>query len=531
MKTPEQPDSSYPKTIFRFDLVSMVFIALLAVVLVLLLDTGSVAEWIAKHKDTKIDEIIFFGIALLAVVGAFAARRWLGLSRFVARYHEAAQLTPEGSRVRQAQLRDLFAVGLTVAVSLLFVFFFDTGSIADWIAQHKDSKVGEASIFLPLLGLLFFSFRRWLELTEQVVRYEDLHKKTTKLNREIRLLAEFGESLQSCLSTKEAHHLITASAQVLFPESEGAVFVIANSRDVVEVVATWGNSTPFQTNFEPKDCLALRRARLHRFDGELASLSCVHLDGNRPVDSMCVPMMAHGETLGLLYIRPGSGHTCDRLATEKVASEERLARTLAEQSALALANLNMRDALKMQSIRDQLTGLFNRRYLEESFNRELRRATRKQSALSILMIDVDHFKNLNDTFGHEAGDAVLRSLGTLLKEHFRAEDIVCRYGGEEFTVILPETDLEAAHQRSNELCQAAKQMLVQHRGETLRSISLSVGVAIFGEHGTTADSLLHAADAALYLAKKQGRDRVVIADRGEQLSKATPSLRARNIIS
>ena len=231
---------------------------------------------------------------------------------------------------------------------------------------------------------------------------------------------------------------------------------------------------------------------------------------------MCVPMMAHGEMMGLLCLSPGQDNASKPFTTEQITSEERLARTLAEQSALALANLNMRDALKMQSIRDPLTGLFNRRYMEESLDRELRRAERKQFKLGILMIDVDHFKNLNDTFGHEAGDAVLRSFGTLLKDFFRAEDIVCRYGGEEFTVILPETSLAAATKRASELCVSTKQMVVQHRREVLRPVTISIGVAILGEHGTTAASLLSAADSALYQAKEQGRDRVITADTSDR---------------
>jgi diguanylate cyclase (GGDEF)-like protein len=336
-------------------------------------------------------------------------------------------------------------------------------------------------------------------------------------------MSELGESLQSCLSVEEAHQLITTSAQLLFPGSSGAVCIIANSRDIVEVVATWGNLPPRQSYFDLKDCLALRRGRLHRFESELAGLSCGHLGSQRRIGSLCVPMMAHGETMGLLYVSPCSGDAALPLPNEQVTSEERLARTLAEQSALALANLNMRDALKMQSIRDSLTGLFNRRYMEESFEQELRRAARKQSALGVLMIDIDLFKNLNDTLGHEAGDTVLRSFGALLKDHFRTEDIVCRYGGEEFTVILPETSLEATHERSLELCNATRQMLVQHKGQTLRPISISIGVAILGEHGTTSDTLLAAADSALYLAKKQGRDRVVIADKSIYRITPTPS--------
>lgn len=149
--------------------------------------------------------------------------------------------------------------------------------------------------------------------------------------------------------------------------------------------------------------------------------------------------------------------------------------------------------------------------MEESLDRAVRRTLRKKSSLAVLMIDVDHFKSLNDTFGHEAGDAALQSLGALLKGHFRAEDVVCRYGGEEFTVIMPEASKQSAEQRANALCEAAKQMVVQHRGQPLRSISLSIGIAAFGEHGESGESLISSADTALYAAKTAGRDRVVVA--------------------
>ena len=526
MKTNQKLESCQARADLRWDLIGMALTAIFGTLLVFLLDTGHLAEWIAKYKHTKLDELVFAGIGLLAVVGLFSARKWLGLSRLLVRYEESREMVhlPEIDRATEAQQRDLFGVGLALIVSVIFVTFFDTGSIADWIAQHKDTKIDEIIVtgVILLIGLLFFSIRRWLELTEQVARYRDLHSKTTNLNREITLLGELSESLQSCLSGDEAYSLIISSAQALFPESSGAVCIIASSRDMVAVVATWGNAALSERHFEPKDCWALRRGRLHRSQADRPSLPCVHFGDRRPTGVMCVPMMAHGEALGLLYLDTGSADDSNAAEGrgESFSSEERLARTLAEQSALALANLNMRDVLKMQSMQDPLTGLFNRRYMEESLDRELRRALRRNSSLGVLMIDVDHFKNLNDTFGHEAGDAVLRSLGAMLKAHFRGEDVVCRYGGEEFTVILPDASREAANQRSSALCESTKQMLVQHRGQPLRAISLSIGVAIFGEHGTTADALIRAADSALYQAKERGRDQVVVADDGTERTRA-----------
>jgi diguanylate cyclase (GGDEF)-like protein len=227
-------------------------------------------------------------------------------------------------------------------------------------------------------------------------------------------------------------------------------------------------------------------------------------------------MMAHGETTGLLYLDTGVPNSANDAAARRagsfvVQSQLRFARLFAEQAALALANLNLREVLRMQSIRDPLTSLFNRRYMEESLEREIRRAARKKATLAVMMIDVDHFKRFNDTFGHEAGDAVLRFLGNVLRSHFRAEDVVCRYGGEEFTVILPEISLDMARQRADQLCVVAKEQLVEFRGQALDRISISVGVSCYSENGGTADSLLRAADAALYRAKAEGRDRAVIA--------------------
>ena len=221
MSTQEKIESPGIKSGLRWDLVGMVFAALLAILLIFILDTGSVAEWIAKRKHTKIDEIAFTGIALLAALGWFFTRKWLRLSRQVVRYQQSPlpPHLPETNRVRTAQRRDLVVVGLAILASFISIFFFDTGALADWIAKHKESKVDEVIVtgVILLVGLLFFSTRRWFELTDQVVRYEELHRKTSKLNREITLLGELSESLQSCLSADEAHQLIAASAQVLFP--------------------------------------------------------------------------------------------------------------------------------------------------------------------------------------------------------------------------------------------------------------------------------------------------------------------------
>jgi diguanylate cyclase (GGDEF)-like protein len=184
---------------------------------------------------------------------------------------------------------------------------------------------------------------------------------------------------------------------------------------------------------------------------------------------------------------------------------------MAEHIAMALSNLKLHETLRSQSIRDPLTGLFNRRFMEESLELELRRAVRNQRPLSVIMLDLDRFKHFNDSYGHDAGDALLRELGTLLQTNIRGEDIACRYGGEEFTLIMPEGNAEIAKQRAELLRDAIKNLEVQHRGQALGWVTASLGVAVFPEHGRTRDSLLQSADSALYMSKDAGGDKVTMA--------------------
>jgi diguanylate cyclase (GGDEF)-like protein len=224
-------------------------------------------------------------------------------------------------------------------------------------------------------------------------------------------------------------------------------------------------------------------------------------------------MVAQGETLGVLYLDSGRIEEGKAQAPSPTLSEaqERVIKTLAEHLALAVASLNLRAKLRLQSIRDPLTDLFNRRYMEESLDRELRRSARKKLPLSVMMIDIDHFKSFNDSFGHEAGDELLKELARLFRAQLRAEDIACRYGGEEFAMILPEASLEIACERAEQLRLTASSSDFQYRGSKLGSVTISVGVTCYPGHGTTQEALLRSADQALYRAKEQGRNRVVIA--------------------
>ena len=241
-----------------------------------------------------------------------------------------------------------------------------------------------------------------------------------------------------------------------------------------------------------------------------AGLLCRHLVNPLPAAYLCIPMVAQSEASGVLSLQNKDG-PADAAPPRLTPAKQQLARTVADSVALALANLKLRETLRHQSIRDPLTGLFNRRYMEETLERETRRVARAQRPLGIIMLDVDRFKLFNDTFGHDAGDALLREFGNFLRAHVRGEDVACRYGGEEFTLILPEASLEVTRQRAEHLRDDIKHLHAQYHDQPLGAVMLSLGVAVFPDHGSTGEAVLKAADAALYRAKREGRDRVVVA--------------------
>jgi|GEM_PF-614227 len=323
-------------------------------------------------------------------------------------------------------------------------------------------------------------------------------------NQEMLLLSKMNEFMQACLKVEEAHKSIAALVAPLFPDVSGGVFIINSSKHWLEAVATWGKHLTNSTLFKPDECWALRRGQLHWVKNQDTDVLCQHCQHHPlPKQSLCIPMMAQGETLGMLCL-----HAAEPGKLTK--AKKQLAVTVAEQIALSLANLQLRETLRNQSIRDPLTGLFNRRYMEKSLQQELYRAERHQKPLGIIMLDIDHFKRFNDNFGHEAGDAVLQELGKFLQQSIRKSDIACRYGGEELMLILPEASLENSRQRAEQIRSGVKRLKVQYGRQYLGQVTISLGVACFPEQGLSGEAVIQAADSALYRAKKEGRDRTVV---------------------
>ncbi len=350
-------------------------------------------------------------------------------------------------------------------------------------------------------------------LQEANQNLKEIIREFEQRNRDITLLNEMGDLLQACLTCAEAYTGIAHFASQLFPDESGALFILNVPRKLMEAVATWGEPELNEPVFSPEDCWALRRGEVHAVSSQQPGLVCPHLAEAPPGEHVCIPLVAQGEIMGLILLL---GRVCrmdspEPLREQLTESKQRLALTLARQISLALANLKLRDSLRTQAIRDPLTGLFNRRYMEETLDRELLRVKRRHKPLGVIMLDLDFLKPINDSLGHEAGDKLIAALGQFLKAHIRREDVACRYGGDEFTLILPEASVEIACQRAEELRQGINRLQVFYDGQPLGPISASFGVATFPDHGATGEELVRAADAALYHAKQRGRNQLGIA--------------------
>jgi diguanylate cyclase (GGDEF)-like protein len=332
-----------------------------------------------------------------------------------------------------------------------------------------------------------------------------------RIAAETEVLNEMGELLQTNLGLREAYDVVAQYAGRLFPGALGAVYMLTPSDDMVELEAAFGGEPAGPPLFPIEECWALRSSKAHFVGDGAPGLMCPHFhDDDTTASHLCVPLVAHGETIGSISLALHGSETAVS-ADEHPSVQRQLAVRLAEHVALALSNLRLRERLREQSIRDPLTGLFNRRYLEETLDREVARAARGGSNFSLMMIDVDHFKEFNDDYGHEAGDTVLAAVGRLLRDRSRVEDIACRYGGEEFVLVMPGASAEVAAKRAEEVREGIRALQVSSGLTPLGHVAVSIGVATQLSQAMTAGDVLKDADAALYRAKAQGRDRVCVA--------------------
>jgi diguanylate cyclase (GGDEF)-like protein len=379
------------------------------------------------------------------------------------------------------------------------------------ITRNVLLRIGGFSVLMGVLFMLVMRESKKLRIAEQtaLLAQTKLEGSLLQLQSETensKLLNEIQADLQICANAEEAYRVTAAYLQRLMRTSAGTVFAIDGARHQMAIGATWGGQQHLPLRaYSTEDCCAVRGGRPHSHLEDTCGLVCRHFAGDGPKAYICFPLSALGETLSLLHVSADS-------PAQFTASRIALIQQIGEYTALRLANLKLREKLQDQSIRDPLTGLYNRRFLETTLEQELRRTGESQAGTGIIMADIDGFKAFNDTFGHEAGDFVLKEVGALLRRSVRGEDIVCRYGGEEFLTVIPDSSPESVCERAELMRTAISRLQLEHAGRPLGKVTASFGISFSQDGSLTSEMLLRHADEALYIAKRSGCDCVRLSD-------------------
>lgn len=446
------------------------------------------------------------------------------IADFTTEASESLQMAQQESLAIAQRARQIAFLGLSTAVGIFILLWLNlihrTSTAIRGITHAAESfMAGRDGHRAPVLGKDEFAtmaqaFNRMAEKLEQQHKSEvearkHLTERVEKLvaDRTSELLAmnDMVELLQSCQQLEEAIQVTRSLLPDLFPGTIGDLLVRQDDEEDLEVVVRWGEERDESIieTYRDRDCWALRRGRIHHADVSLdhSALVCTHVH-EVAGHHICIPLTAQGNTFGVLHIGFEARDEREKEARSQYAAN------VADQLSISFANLTLRESLHQQSVRDPLTGLYNRRYLEETIERELGRSAREKRPLSVIMLDLDYFKDINDEYGHTVGDKVLVKVAELLNHNIRGEDLICRFGGEEFTIIMPNAGSDAAADRAEELRQAISGCQIDCGEDIFLQVTASFGVATFPEDGE-GSGLLTSADDALYQAKETGRNRIV----------------------
>jgi len=374
-----------------------------------------------------------------------------------------------------------------------------------------------------VIARIRYHSRGYINLLQKNDVYERLAlsmREEQERTRELALQTEMSELLQACQSEKETYDVVANIYTRLLPDYGGFLCLLDTRQTTMCPVVTWGTLPFTPREFGVDACRASHRGKVYVNKAAGPHSHCPLFPARFRSEYLCVPIRMRGDMLGTIHLVVNEEKTASPHAGLLDSKQFVIAR-IAEHYVLILVNLRLRDTLKIESIHDPLTNLYNRRYMKESLEREVPRAIRHQTHVGIIMIDIDHFKHFNDTYGHGAGDLMLQAVSAYLKAQVRAEDIVCRYGGEEILLILPDIELDDLAKRASNLCTGVKNHVEILYETTTLSVTISLGVASFPDHGKDIREVLKAVDIALYQAKKQGRNQSVTATRQSKTTTAT----------
>ena len=313
------------------------------------------------------------------------------------------------------------------------------------------------------------------------------------------LLARMTQRLQGCESFADVINVAELFAPNIAPGVSGRLYILDRDPWEMRCSAEWLSPEGDKTAFNPDECWAIRRGQSHPPVNGEPDVTCYHLPGSCAHHSLCVPLIAQGEAIGLLSFQN---------ITSETAPSRAYLELMAEALGLALSNQRLRDALLEKALFDPLTGLRNRHHLEDTLRTQMAQAIRNNEPVSCLMIDIDHFKSINDRFGHEAGDQVIKSVATIIQRAVHESGLAFRYGGEEFLALLAGADEEVAHDCATDIYNGVRALSLRYGLSEIGPVDVSIGIASYPQHAQS-DNLLRAADVALYRAKELGRARIV----------------------
>ncbi|CAK3903144.1 GGDEF domain-containing protein [Vibrio crassostreae] len=352
-----------------------------------------------------------------------------------------------------------------------------------------------------LIGTSYVSNRQIVHRVEEEQKKQD--ERIRQRTHEIELMHRLANMLAACNNMVEAQQIVSDILPRILGNVNGSVSLMRASRNQLITQLDWGETWPGSASFAPEECWSLRKGRAHQSNDDFHSLTCGHMHEMENNQTLCIPLTAHGNTIGIMHLYFGVGD----INIDPII--EQLAFSVSEHLGLALANLSLQEKLRSQALSDPLTGLFNRRFFEQKLEEHSMNSATSEQPLSLLMLDLDHFKRFNDNFGHDAGDFVLKEISALLKQSVSEDEIACRLGGEELAVLLPHYTMQQATEFGQTLCDAVRSMHLEHKGLSLGQLGVSIGVATYPKPASDTESLVKMADNALYMAKDMGRSRVV----------------------
>lgn len=364
------------------------------------------------------------------------------------------------------------------------------------------------------LSLLLFSILYFNKMFSSLIASREKLERTLlqvkNQSKEMVISNDMNNKLRSSGSMQETVSMALLYLKKILPFSSGVIYLMNHSKNYLEAVAEWNEPNVTEYIFTPDQCWGLRQGKIYFYINKDESMPCKHSEGESHIRSyVCMPLLALNEVVGVLHLQITNSHDMDQNEIIKLYENNNLMiQNIAGQISLSISNIKLYEVLKQRSTRDLLTSLYNRSYLSDTFERDVQRAKRNNTSIVVIMMDIDFFKNVNDTYGHEAGDAVLREVSKLLTRELRKSDIACRYGGEEFLIILYDTVFQDASERIEQLRQKISNL--QFHFVALFSITVSFGVAMFPEDGNNSEELIKAADQALYVSKKTGRNKVTV---------------------